>query len=448
MVGVEARADVDTSTRPVRGGVSGAALGTNRTSAAIRPSAGFSSFVVAESGSAVSLVDSSTGEVLCRAGEESSALIGERQRLDARVHKWILHAAIRDLMPEHHTAFCCRSVLSPEKRGVQGVEVWQSAKYQSAHYGNLFTCGYVWSCPICAPKVAARRALEVEQAITAHTGRVAFLTLTVPHYTRDDLAELLPDFTEALRSFWSLRATKDALRLAGFIGSIRALEVTHGNNGWHPHTHYLLFLEDCVDIKQLYAALYKQWESTVSRKLSRQINGHGFGLELVGGGIYQGGTDEDARQLAKYVVKGLEDSIWGVPQEMTKGHIKKGRVGGRTPFALLHDYATGDDKQAGALFREFVAVFQGRRQLSWSKGLRRKLFDTDIEVTDQELAETHTEESTLLGTLSLDQWRRVLAAPRRDTRGLLLEVAAAGGWSAVETFLETLPRLPERRSRQ
>jgi hypothetical protein len=137
-------------------------------------------------------------------------------------------------------------------------------------------------------------------------------------------------------------------------------------------------------------------------------------------------------------VKSLEESVWGIAQEISKGHIKNGREGGRTPFALLNDYATDGDKRAGALFVEFVRQFHDRRQLSWSKGLRKKLLDQDQEATDQELAEQIQEEATLLGTLTLEQWRRVLAARRKDTRGLLLEVAAAGGWSAVLTFLETV----------
>lgn len=368
----------------------------------------------------------------------------ERARLDARVHKWVLHAAVKALLPNHLTAVCCSAVLPPERRGVLGVEVWKSAKHGTAHYGNLLTCGYVWSCPICAPKVAARRAVEVEQAIINHQaqgGRVMFLTLTVPHYAHDHLAQLLPDFSEALRSFWSRRAVKDALRRIGFAGSIRALEVTHGGNGWHPHTHYLLFVNESAETSLVEDVLYREWAKVVEKRLKRVINGHGFTLALVGGGLDQGGTDEDAQQLARYVVKSLEDSVWGVPQEMTKGHIKKGRLGGRTPFALLHDYATSDDKQAGALFVEFVGAFHGRRQLSWSKGLRKKLLGTEAEATDQELAERVEDEATLLGTLTLDQWRRVLAAPRKDTRGLLLEVAAAGGWPAVETFLTTLPPL-------
>jgi hypothetical protein len=124
---------------------------------------------------------------------------------------------------------------------------------------------------------------------------------------------------------------------------------------------------------------------------------------------------------------------------MTLGHIKKARRGGRTPFALLHDYAVNADLQAGALFAEFVSAFHRRKQLVWSPGLRKRLLGLDVEATDEELAELADQEATLLGTLTLDQWWRVLAAPRKDTRGLLLEVAASGGWDAVLNFLDSLP---------
>ncbi len=401
-------------------------LGKDRNTAAIAPGAGKT-----EVGSSVD-----SDGVLSPPGWET-----DKRRLDGRVHKWFLHSAVKALLPDHLAAACCSSVLAPERRGVVGVEVWKSTKHGTAHYGNLFTCGYVWSCPICAPKVAARRAAEVEQAITNHQragGRVMLLTLTVPHYVSDDLGELLPSFTKALSSFWSRRAVKSALAGVGFLGSIRALEVTHGGNGWHPHTHYLLFVDGDAEVLDVSGDLYDQWERVVAQYLGRQINGHGFTLLRVGGGAQEGGTYEDAAQLSRYVVKSLEESVWGIAQEISKGHIKNGREGGRTPFALLNDYATDGDKRAGALFVEFVRQFHDRRQLSWSKGLRKKLLDQDQEATDQELAEQIQEEATLLGTLTLEQWRRVLAARRKDTRGLLLEVAAAGGWSAVLTFLETV----------
>jgi hypothetical protein len=40
-----------------------------------------------------------------------------------------------------------------------------------------------------------------------------------------------------------------------------------------------------------------------------------------------------------------------------------------------------------------------------------------------------------LGTITVDQWRNVL---RVEGRGLLLQVAATGGWAAVLLFLESI----------
>ncbi len=408
-------------------------LGTTTVAAAIAPGAG--KFHLLSNGERFVDPDGQVRRVDCVLDSGLSAI-------DRRVHKWVLHAAVKKLLPNSRTAHCCSAVLPVERRGVSGVEVWKSTKHQTAHYGNLMVCGSPWSCPICAPKIASKRAAEVEQAISAHQaagGRVLFLTLTVPHYAGDELAELVDGYGEALRSFWSRRAVKDALRLVGYLGSVRALEVTHGVNGWHPHTHYLLFVDEYCGTRLLEGVLYKEWAKTVEKRLDRLINGHGLTLQLVGSGSAAGGTDEDAHQLAKYVVKSLEDSIWGAGLEMTLGHIKKARRGGRTPFALLHDYAVNDDRQAGALFAEFVAAFHRRKQLVWSPGLRKLLLGLDVEATDEQLAELADQEATLLGILTLEQWWRVLAAPRKDTRGLLLEVAASGGWNAVLTFLDSLP---------
>ncbi len=408
-------------------------LGTTTVTAAIPPSAG--KFHLLPDGKQFVDPDGQVQQLDCSLEPGLSAI-------DRRVHKWVLHAAVKKLLPNSRTAHCCSMVLPTERRGVTGVEVWKSTKHQTAHYGNLMVCGSPWSCPICAPKIASRRALEVEQSLVAHQstgGLVFFLTLTVPHYASDDLSSLVGNYGEALRSFWSRRVIKDALKHAGYLGSIRALEVTHGRNGWHPHTHYLLFVDQSSRILPLEDVFHREWAKTVEKYLDRQINGHGLTLKMVGSGSEKGGTDEDARQLAKYVVKSLEDSIWGAGLEMTLGHIKKGRKGGRTPFALLHDYAVNGDDQAGDLFAEFAAAFYRRKQLVWSAGLRKQLLHLDVEATDEQLAESADQEAALLGILTLDEWWRVLAAPRKDTRGLLLEVAAAGGWEAVLRFLESLP---------
>jgi hypothetical protein len=116
---------------------------------------------------------------------------------------------------------------------------------------------------------------------------------------------------------------------------------------------------------------------------------------------------------------------------MTKGHTKKGKAGGESPFDLLRSaMADRQDKQAMALFREFAECFKGKRQLSWSNGLKARFFVD--EKTDEELAAERDDRAVLLGLLTVDQWRDVLKV---DGRGVLLDIAAKGGWLHVQKYL-------------
>ncbi len=125
------------------------------------------------------------------------------------------------------------------------------AEDRRAYYAGLMACGSVWACSVCAPKIQAVRALEVRQAIdewTRRGGHVVMLTQTIPHARRDVLETLLTAFTEALRKFKQWRAYARAVRAYGIVGSIRALEVTHGGNGWHLYVHMVLFFDPCVGV--------------------------------------------------------------------------------------------------------------------------------------------------------------------------------------------------------
>jgi hypothetical protein len=92
--------------------------------------------------------------------------------------------------------------------------------------------------------------------------------------------------------------------------------------------------------------------------------------------------------------------------------------------------ADASDKQAGALFKEFAETFKGKRQLYWSSGLKKRYAVMDK--TDEELAGTMDDYARLLGTITIDQWRDVLAD---KGRGTVLMLAASGGWEAVEVYL-------------
>ena len=361
-------------------------------------------------------VDPDTGEIF-----------GFVSPMDGRVQRFIVQSVTRKLLPMSRTNNCLRV-----RQGGKQIQVNKSVKYGTASYSGLQTCGSVWICPVCAAKIAERRRAEIIAAMSAHKaagGCVNMLTLTAPHQRSDDLRELLAMQSRALNSFWNDRQVKGVFQEMGVIGQIRALEVTHGrkseqNNGWHPHYHVLLFSGSGVDLTNQdvppvldwVITLYTRWAACcVKAGLGRPSLAHGLKLD-------------DGSHAAKYVSK------WGLEDEMTKGHTKKA-LHGETPFDFLRAVlANPEDKQAAALFRHFAEVFKGKRQLHWSRGLKKRY--AIGERSDDELA--HEKEDALellLGTITLEQWRDVLAV---EGRGAVLSLAASSGWPAVQDYLHTI----------
>jgi hypothetical protein len=135
---------------------------------------------------------------------------------------------------------------------------------------------------------------------------------------------------------------------------------------------------------------------------------------------------DDGSKAAKYVSK------WGLEDEMTKGHTKKA-LHGETPFDFLRALVdNAEDRQAAALFIEFARVFKGKRQLHWSRGLKARY--AIGEKNDDELAQEKEDDyAVLLGTITIEQWRDVLAV---EGRGAVLSIAARLGWPAVVDYLQ------------
>ena len=373
-------------------------------------------------------IDSDTGEIL-----------GIVNPMASRVQRFILQSVARKFLPKSRTNNCLRLRASHKPIWSatyipQTIKVWQSKEHKTTSFSGLQTCGSVWACPVCSAKIAERRRAEIIAAMAAHNaagGCVHMLTLTAPHQRGDDLAELLANQAKALNSFWNDRHVKAVLWEMGTVGQIRALEVTHGrksahNNGWHPHYHVLLFngLEphlmryDSLRLEQMtewMLRLYAVWARVcVKAGLGEPSLQHGLKLD-------------DGSHAAKYVSK------WGLEDEMTKGHTKKA-IHGETPFDFLRAYVEDhNDKQAGALFKEFAETFKGKRQLHWSSGLKKRY--AIGEKSDVEISEAMDDFSTVLGFITFDQWCDILAA---EGRGVVLSLAASGGWSAVVNYLESI----------
>ena len=342
----------------------------------------------------------------------------------ARVQRFILQSVARKFLPKSRTDKCLRL-----RQGSKQIQVWQSIEHKTTSFSGLQTCGSVWACPVCSAKIAERRRVEIIAAMAAHKaagGAVNMLTLTAPHQRADNLADLLAKQAVALKFFFKDFTTKKIFAEMGVVGQIRALEVTHGrlsasNNGWHPHYHILQFAGldvpmvcfDPIQMADWSSRLYPRWAACCVRAgLGEPSAAHGLKLD-------------DGSKAAKYVSK------WGLEDEMTKGHTKKA-LHGETPFDFLRAYLVDPkDKQAGALFKEFAETFKGKRQLFWSPGLKKRY--AIGESTDEELAGTMEDYAAMLGTITLEQWRDVL---RVEGRGVLLQIAASGGWEAVSLYLE------------
>lgn len=214
----------------------------------------------------------------------------------------------------------------------------------------------------------------------------------------------------------------------GFKGAVRALETTYGENGWHPHTHELLFLKgDDEQILSELEALRQYWTSAVMKAGLGQCNQHGFTV---------GNADEAAAYVSKF--GDIEPAPrWDTAREMTRQHSKIARKKGRTPFAILFDAMNGDG-EAKALFREYAEQFKGKRQLYYTPGLRDALGLG--EVSDQDLAEVDEkdkdeEPSIVVWTCTRDEWKLLL---QFNMRGEFLDIASKHGTEGCYLFLKAL----------
>lgn len=380
---------------------SGAALGIY---------AKFSSTLDSKGKNIVWAVDHETGETIPGelAGGRFNTLYDPPK---VRAERFALQSVVRDILPKSRTAKCYRWRL-PKKP----TEVMRSHETGSTFYRGLQVCSSVWLCPVCSAKISERRRAELLAAIEAHRaagGVVVLVTLTNPHYIGQGLETLLKRQQRAFDFFKSGRPARSLRDSFGLVGFIRSLEVTHGQNGWHPHYHELWFLKSQVDLLAMQKAVFDLWASSCVKA--------GLGLPSEQHGV----TVQDGSWAAAYASK------WGLESEMTKWHAKKGN-GSQTPFDFLRAVFRDGHEKSAALFREYAEAFHGKKQLVWSNGLKARFGIGDL--NDEEIAAREDQTAVALGQISSDQWRLVLAV---DGRATVLELARHG-WDVVQAYLTGL----------
>lgn len=345
------------------------------------------------------------------------------KKADLRRMRYRLQREARRLLEGERVGSCMR------KRTGQTVSVVKTE--HGAHLGGVAICGSVWHCPVCSAKISERRRAEVEDAVQQWLeagNSIAMLTLTVPHEWTDPLADLkasIQKAKQALRNGKPWRKLRDRI---GLFGEIAVMEVTVGQNGWHPHFHLLLFIEgQDTTGPEIEAAIYESWrDKAVKQGLSeptRQAGVHATVRNDPGA----------APEAARYATK-----------ELAYGQKKKGNKGGKSPFQLLERIAEiedggGPQTEAQAKekaltesrFCEYAQVMKGQRQMRWTDGLK-DYFGIDADKTDEEVAEEEQESGETLVELGREGWKRVVA---ENAQAHILDLAEHGGRDAVLGWL-------------
>jgi len=311
----------------------------------------------------------------------------------ARARRFALKAVVNDILPESRTSKCHR-IRAPQ----QQVQVWRGMSAGvagKAFYKGLYTCGRLWTCPVCAAKISERRRIELAAAIAnakAQGLSVYLLTQTIRHGLGDGLKNSFAGIARAEKYLWDGGNGQRLRESLGIVGTIKTTEVTWGEtNGWHPHKHTLIFLKTPISACELQTVLTPLWIAACVKS------------GLPAPSIERGLTVQDGSYANAYVSK------WGLESEMTKGHSKIAKRGGMTPFALLQNVLDTGDSRSWELFKEYSVATHRKQQLRWSHGLRVLLLPEVAELSDEALVSSEDLEvdAVVWATLSVQEWRAI-----------------------------------------
>lgn len=274
-----------------------------------------------------------------------------------------------------------------------------------AKYSGLQVCGRLWLCPACASKAARERRKGMQRAIDAERragSQLAFVTYTVRHKSDDALAEVAGWVLNAHRKMHSGKAWQNIEAAYDWRGSIKAVEVLYGSNGWHFHLHELGFIGSNSSIDDLQADLRSKWLGNL----------HSVGAD----------ADRDIGLTCKVAQQSVRDYVtkWGIVPELASGADKKARRGGVLPFQFPDTLLGGSSGKVSyrELFCEYSEATRGIKQIWASPTIRPYMAKAD-----EVRGERGDQVSELLASLTIDQWRTIR---NRGLRAELLRQAEAG----------------------
>lgn len=309
-----------------------------------------------------------------------------------------------------------------------GVDVVRNPATNTAHFVGLEQCSRVWTCPVCAQRITNERRKELSFALAGAKKRgytAVLVTYTLSHQGDDLLTHVMGALSASLRDFKAGRGWQGIKHEYSVLGGIKALEITYGKNGWHPHVHELMFLDvpsEKVNVYALQKWLADRWLEILQKHGMSASYEHGIDVRTADSAI--------ADYIAKWGRQPRE-MAWGAEHELARSANKKAHNDGLTPFQLL-EAVSGGDARARVLFQEYARAMDGKRQLVWTAGLRA-LLEMPDELPDEQLPLGETDDgSYAVIELSKSEWQRCCVYELHAT---LLALAAEGATAAIRAVL-------------
>lgn len=216
-----------------------------------------------------------------------------------------------------------------------------------AWWEGILRCGRQFACPVCAAKRAAERAAELDRLMLGDEhGRWQMVTFTLRHHRGESLRSLLDKLYGAWRKVRSRRVIRKIFD-EHVTASVRAVEVTHGKNGWHPHIHLLLRTSHWSDAER--ARLQWEWLSVLPGVAGVAV-------------VWSAPLQRDGASRARYLSK-LGAEVAGV--------AKTPKCGNATPWQIAR--AALVDPPARELWTEYQRAMRGRRVLEFDERAKAML---------------------------------------------------------------------------
>jgi len=119
---------------------------------------------------------------------------GDFEKVNWRIEeKWKDLRRAKELLPGERIGICQRAM------AFKSITANLEAGGGEARYKGLASCGGVWGCPVCAPRKASVRQVELKQGLENHKGASWLLTLTMKHHRFENIGETIASFKRAMR---------------------------------------------------------------------------------------------------------------------------------------------------------------------------------------------------------------------------------------------------------